>query len=532
MNKSNGKVPQKVKTLARITLLLLLSLFLSLVKLWLVAGQSFYAIYVLDDDTLFLNNANFLLKGDWLGPYTHWTLAKGPFYPLWIAASLASDIPLFLTHHVLYIAACSLFVLSIRPVVQKPIMLFILFTVLLFNPMSYADPVGTRVLREGIYPALTVMVFSGAIGLMIRCHRSLRNLLLWSIGLGLTFSAFWLTREEGIWMILPVLTILCLAAVRIYGAKPVARIRRLILCILPFLILSAAILTVAAINKSYYGIFSTNEFKAPYFLDAYGALTRVKHANWNPKIPVPKEARERIYDAVPSFAELKGYLDGPLGKGWIKDSCLNLSICDDIAGGWFAWAFRYAVADAGYYRSGESTRAYYERLASEINAACEEKRFDCGPARSTLASPWHAEYARPLFTTIVDSAVYLAAFKGANASSGESPKLSQMADLRITVLDGIGGGYRFLMPLLVIPALMAYILRTIHVLRKRELTDLYVASSAIITAIVVRLFIISLIEISSFPAVNTIYLSPAHPLLLVFVIFGLIDGEKMLFPPK
>ncbi len=298
---------------------------------------------------------------------------------------------------------------------------------------------------------------------------------------------------------------------------------------MPLLVLAVSLFAVATTNKIQYGVFSTVEFKWPPLLDAYGALTRVKHANWNPKIPVPRETREKIYVASPSFAELKGYLDGPLGKGWINDSCYNLSICNDIAGGWFVWAFRYAVADKGYYKSGEITKAYFKRLASEVNAACDDKKLDCDPARSTMNPPWHAEYAWPLLTTFSDAAGLLAKFTGVNASSSGSSNLKQVANLKISILNAIGRIYQLLIPILVILAIVAYILTTIYVFRKHTLTDLYMINSAIVMAIAARLFILSLIDISSFPAVNILYLSPAYPLLLIFIILSLMDGVKTVF---
>jgi hypothetical protein len=538
MNNASFNVPQKVKYLAVIPyLLLFFSVLLSLVKLWLVSGQEFYAATSLDDDLMFLANAKFLLKAEWLGPYSQWTMTKGPFYPLWIAVTTVSGIPLFFTQHLLYIIACSIFLLSIRFTVQKPVMLFLIFVILLFNPMSFSDPIGTRAAREGIYPALTILILSGAIGMMIRYDRPLKILSLWSLGLGIALSAFWLTREEGIWMLMPILTIVGITALRVYRAKLGDSVLRLIFCILPFVILLVSLFTVATINKTYYGIFSTVEFKWPPLLDAYGSLTRVKHANWNPKIPVPRKTREKIYEVAPSFAELEEYLDGPQSKIWINDSCYNLSICDDIAGGWFVWAFRYAVADKGYYHSGETTMTFYKRLASEINTACDEKRLDCGPARSTLISPWHAEYAWPLLTTIVDAAVYLAEFRESRAEGLDVERfifrqrshLSKTDDLKIPVLNRIGSGYQSVTSILVILALTAFIIVTIYIFRKRILTDLYVINSAIIMAIAGRLLILSLIDVSSFPAVNIIYLSPAYPLLLIFIILSLTDGMKLVF---
>jgi hypothetical protein len=298
---------------------------------------------------------------------------------------------------------------------------------------------------------------------------------------------------------------------------------------LPFVVFSASLLTVAAFNSSHYGIFSTVQFKWNSFLDAYGALTRVKHEHWNPKIPVPKEVREKLYKVVPSFAELRSSLEGPSGNARIFDSCQGISICNDIGGGWFLWAFRDAVAEAGYYKSGESSDQYFKRLASEINLVCGNKILDCGPERSTLAPPWHTEYAQPLVTTFIDAVVYLAEFIGANASPREGTNLTEMAVMKISILNAIGRIYQVIAPILVILAIVAYSITTVHLFRKHAFSDLYIINSAILVAMVARLLILALIDISSFPAVNILYLSPVHPLLLICMILSLIDGMTTAF---
>ncbi len=533
LKKSKQKPPlksQKKPILFTPLPLFFFGLLLALFKLWLISGQTFYAVPNSGhDDYLFLGHAKTLLDGHWLGPFNNVTLAKGMFYPLFIASTVVAGISLFIAQHLLYILACCLFVLSVNPLVQKPALLFVLFVIQLFNPVSYTNMPGLRVIREGIYPALTIMVVGCAIGLMVRGSRPVRNQLPWAIGLGLALSAFWLTREEGVWMLPSIIALVAIAGLRSYQAKPEGWIRRLTVFTVPFVIFSISLFTVAAINKAYYGIFSTSEFKWSPFLDTYGALTRVNHLHWNPKIPVPKDVRVKLYEFSPSFAELKTSLEGPLGQVWIRPGCDAESICDDLGGGWFVWAFRDAVAAAGYYKSGESADNYYRRLSSEINTACDNKKLDCGPMRSSFAPPWHSEYALPLVNTMANAAVYLARFKDLIASSTENYNLTDVAKFKINILTIIGNVYQLVTPLLFLTALAAYIGCTVSVLKKRILTNLYVVNSILLIAIAARLFLLSLIEISSFPAVNTLYLAPAYPLLLIFITLSLFDVRESFF---
>ena len=314
---------------------------LTVIKLWLVQGQTLFAI---GEPTMMivcsLNLAASLLKGDWLGPYNRLTLIKGCFYPIWIALAFVSGVPLLLAQHLLYVSACSLLVVALSSRLKSPAILALIYLILLFNPMEYGI---LRVLREGIYPALTLLVIAGALGIVFRWDRPLRCLLRWSMLLGCALSAFLLTREEGVWIAPAVLMFVGLAAHRIWKTPMPGRMLRLLLCcIFPFGVCGAALSVVSAMNWFHYGVFTTVESKSREFLAAYGALTRVKHANWSASVPVPREARFRIYSASPVFGQLENFLEGDIGKVWAMASG-----GEEIRGGWFMWALRDAVEKAG-----------------------------------------------------------------------------------------------------------------------------------------------------------------------------------------
>jgi hypothetical protein len=64
----------------------LFSIILVLIKLSLVEDQQMFVFsYAGHDDRLFVSLAENILRGEWLGEYNNLTLAKGPFYPVWIS---------------------------------------------------------------------------------------------------------------------------------------------------------------------------------------------------------------------------------------------------------------------------------------------------------------------------------------------------------------------------------------------------------------------------------------------------------------
>ena len=387
---------------------------LTLARLFLVSSDLLSFFPSGADDVLFVEHARTIIAGHWLGPYNQFTLAKGPFYSIYIALAFFAGIPLLLSQHLLYIAASATFVASIRRLVRNPLYLAVIYLVLLFNPMSFSGPYMTRVLREGIYHSLTIFTVSCALGLLLEHDRSIRRLALWSTGLGLSLAFFWLTREEGIWLLPSVVVILVFAAARVWRQGPVDRTGRLSLFVLPFVIWFFLLATVASVNKAHYGVFGITDFKSRSFISALHGLMRVKPERWRPMVPVPAEVRERIYEVSPAFAELRPFLDGRRPRPQRSFSCRNLGICDDIGGGWFMWALRASVSEAGYYGSARDADGYYTRLAEEIDAACAANRLPCLPAKTSVSilPPLNSYYTGKFLGAFGRGLVYLATFDG------------------------------------------------------------------------------------------------------------------------
>ena len=277
-------------------------LSLLLVKLILVSVQSVAVLGWADhDDRLFVRLAGYIDEGAWLGPYDRLTLAKGPAYPIWIAVLHRLQLPLLLGQHLLYGVACWVVVRALGPLGATPWLRLALFGLLLFNPLTFGQS-PQRVIRAGIYPALTLFVIAGAVGVHLRHQAAPRTLARWSAGLGLALAAFWLTREEGIWL-LPSLALLIgttlLAIQRSGGAD---RRLRLLLSQSWAPVFLAAVLGVCGLNLFHYGVFVTVEFKHQAFLAAYGSLSRIEPEKRHRYVPVPREAREQALRSQPDVS--------------------------------------------------------------------------------------------------------------------------------------------------------------------------------------------------------------------------------------
>ena len=406
------------------------------ISLWIRKGFPVYlAPNAVHDDGLFLNMARYLKAGAWLGPYGKYTLIKGMIYPLFVCVVSFAPIPLKVAEQAVYLAASALTAGLVRRRAGNNHLALILFTVLAFNPVLW-NLFLARVMREGLYVSLSLAVVALAVVVAFPTQSPDRYGLriLRGVTLGLLGGAFWLTREEGIWLLPTLAVVLAVAIIGVlwpqwlpHSEKEIfsRRSDHLKAIALPFVVAFAVFLAtdgfVAGLNYEHYGLFETNEFRAKSFLRAYGALMRIQHDEWQHYMFFPKDARQRAYSASPAARELTPTLDGRLAELWRIEGCRNWAItpCSEVRGGFFMWELRDAVAEAGHYGSGLEAMRFYDTLADEINAACARGSIGCLPSRATMLPPFRKEYIGEALRSAKNVANVL--FTMGNGAVGSSP---------------------------------------------------------------------------------------------------------------
>ena len=149
------------------------ALVLALLKLWFISAQPINGLPgSAHDDQLFLELAGNILAGEWLGPYSQYTLIKGCGYPVFIALAMAMGLPLPLAEHGLYLLATWLLVRALRPLLGNDLWSLGMFALIVWQPMSYTiDRHGGNILRQNLYTPLTLLVFAGLIAWPLVCCR-------------------------------------------------------------------------------------------------------------------------------------------------------------------------------------------------------------------------------------------------------------------------------------------------------------------------------------------------------------------------
>ena len=558
------------------------------------------------DDALFLRLAQDLAQGAWLGPYTATTLVKGPGFALWLAAVHVLHLPVALAASLTYACACVLLFVALRPLLPGSPKRMLIFMALLACPAALSD---FSVMRELIYPALTLLVVASGVGLAARLEPSWQSAApwCWAAGLGLTSAMFGLTREEWVWLGPLWFAVVARAAwVWIRGG-----VKFQMLCaVIGFVGLFAAlpVLVVASLNRHHYGWFGVLEFNSRPFVSAYGALARVRHGEAPPQVPVPREVWARVASVSPTFAEVHVQLTGDIGSIWLGPSAslvgrlmdgdpavrkwlsdmlqvpippgtsggtawLQERYRQDVAfrraiesflggsrsahaffsgameresgGGWFVWMLREAVVATGHHHSVADANLFYQRLADEVNTACQSGALRCDAERHTLRPVLDWGYWRPFWSSLVYAGGHLLTMPahttaGTMKSVGESTALakataflhgplaaSQATLAPVLPIEALIAVYRRGLPWLTGLAFLAWLWAT--PLPRRRLgpgqARLWLVGGLMLVLVGGRLALLALIHATSWPAAGDLrYLSAAQPLLVLFVMIGLMLG--------
>lgn len=548
--------------------------------LWLTANLPVVASPRADaDDGLFVRGAVHLLNGHWLGPYDRLTLVKGPFYSVWIALSWLVGVPLLISQGLVYALASLALVRGLRPWLRSEAAALKVLAALLLNPAVYS--VGQlRVLREGIYVPMTVLLFALVVWWWRWRERRLAIRLALAAAFGLVLGCYWCTREESPWIMPALLAGLALPAIALIRNAPGSLRSRLFHARRPLVReagvvvagLMSAVVAVggfALANYKAYGVSDIVEIKQREFLAAYGALAKVGDPGQERLyIVVSREGLRQLYKVSPAAAELRAYMESPLAMQFAQGGCDQYKIvpCDgEVRSGLFFWALRDAVATAGHAGTAVEARNFYARLASEVNAACRERLIACHGMKFAMPPPFQS--LKPGYFGLAADALsratrFVARFEGMGPphqplsctvdDCGRSrvwPVFLQMvgADTFIPIpwlpfpgdlmrrsdtagpmpyaqryqkvealLNGVARFYSQAMPMVLGLAAVCFLATAAICLFRRKVEPLFVVAGIAGLVTLSRLLLIAYLDATSLAAINTTYLSPAYPALIVF----------------
>ena len=338
------------------------------------------------DDFLVYQAARNISAGKWLGAYGFMTIGKHMLFSVWLALLNSLKIPYLIAGQVLHVISSVLLIESLSPAINNRLYRMGFLFILVFNPASYAN-FTLRVYRDNITTSVFMLVFASIIGFALRTE-SKKELALWLYGAlgGLSLGASFLLREDGIWILPLVLVGVIISVRRIVKLCDIRKLNKLAALSVMLILSLVSVGIYCFMNYIHYGRFIISDMTSKEFYAACGAMTRVvvPEDEFNPIVTLPYSSRKKLYENCPTFAELEQYIESEYFHRMKKDIGGDF---EDISGGGYYWAVRNAASLLGHYNDSETARVYYQKLADEINEACDSGAIASTGKRSGLNAP-------------------------------------------------------------------------------------------------------------------------------------------------
>ena len=343
-------------------------LIVSVLRLMLVYDLPIVANVELGiDDMLMINITENLVNGNWVGSYNDVVISKGLTFPILLAFGYFIKLDYITMMTIFYIIACLILTYVIGKKIKNKAFLFVLYTTTLFVPIMYSYQVMQRVYRNAIVPSFSILIISGYIYMFFtRDENSFWKKFFASIGTGIFLALFWYTREDSIWM-LPFIIFMTISTIVGVIAKN-KKINKEFFKILLILVIPVCITFVyknilSYQNYKHFGVYTV--YNNEEYNKAMKSLRKVKKYHYYDNIDFTTEKLRRVAEVTclggihPRLSELV------FGYSLIDSTPLD----GEVANGWFPWAFKGALSEAGYYTNAKNINDFCHTLHIQIEDA-------------------------------------------------------------------------------------------------------------------------------------------------------------------
>ncbi len=367
-----------------------------------------------EDDVLMVNNAKSIYDGRWLGDYKYNTLMKGPSFPLYLAFLRQHNLSYINSTTALYTLACLIFMIAIRKIVKNKFGFFLIFVVLLLNPIMYNQEVIQRVYRNSLVPPVSMLIIAAYIGMFLRSHDNFLKLIPWSVLAAASLSFFYYIREDSMW-ILPFVIFMTFATFIGFLTKEKMGFVAIVKFFIEVMLLAVPIITffyttekLALYNEKMYGIKTTNVLKDSNFVEAMDTIYSIKPSEELRYISVTRDKMNKMAEVSPSFNAIMDQLN------IICDTFAKIDrnpFDKEVEDGWWFWAFRIAASSSGY-NTVEKEEELYQKINKELKQAITEGKFETQKTMpSSLTPPWRENFKEFLPLTISSAIRFVSSFE-------------------------------------------------------------------------------------------------------------------------
>jgi hypothetical protein len=360
-------------------------------RLVLISDLSVHVVYSPHDDSMYVERAYHLLRGEGFGPYDSTIIVKYPGISLWLAGVRAIGLPYLISINALHIIAGLYMVAALlRCAVNRWVVLAAL-GLYLFNPIAFGSE-WFRVLREPLSTSLFIVMLAATLHIL----KVLENgRIPWTHAAIFTaafaFSVFLREDDRLLWGLL-----FLSGAALAWWAMRLPGKRKALAFVAITVIASAALAkgyeySLRAFYERHYGlpiIHELSEGEYPRFL---AAVRSIHSAKDNRMVMASQETLAKLYIEVPRLRPVIERLPPPGPRSF---SCQFHGVCSEWASGWIALWIRDAAFRAGMTPSLLQAQDYYRAARQDIEQACTTGKFTCTEKGKGLVPPMELRWTR------------------------------------------------------------------------------------------------------------------------------------------
>ncbi|MEY8516547.1 hypothetical protein AALC25_06350 [Lachnospiraceae bacterium 29-84] len=388
------------------------------VKQVLVAGLPIYAIpTAVCDDQLMKKWAFQMVLNNWTGEFDAYTFMKEPGFSFFLSVIYRLHLPYIFSITLGYTIASIIFSTSLRKIFPSDKFVYVVYLVVLFNPLSFDLSTVQRVYRNGFAMILTLLVFGG----IVHMYFSILGdktwpYALWSCLTGISFGYLWITKSDTVWMLPFVLTVSVVMAGMLLAKRRDAKgVVRFLFLALPFLGMALFPRVVKACNIHYYGYENVG-----YYGAALHDMTHVEPEEEIDKVSLSRKTLEKLYEVSPTLASVRPKIEKAMDKHDEYDTHPGDGEVED---GWVGWALISGLSKAGVYRECSIANEFYQKVYEELEAAFADGRLR--KVEVPAAQRYHVdtkEHRRELAAKTWEAISYMSTYQNAGPKAESSGK--------------------------------------------------------------------------------------------------------------
>ena len=486
--------------------------------------KSFYISNLSYDDGLMVKQMKELISGNYLGVYDDFCLIKGIVFPLVLAFCKTIHLSYSIIFTTLYILSVIYFIRPFEKLIKSKWILFIFYTLLLFNPVTYSSELFQRLYRNSI-SIIELLFFLGVTIRIILSEDKTKKSILNYVLLGFITSIMYLTREDNIWTKIILGFIIVYKCLQNKNLKN-KRFKIILTSLIPLVVLTINLNIVSFINYKKYNIYTYNEIQKSEFKNTFRKVLQIKDDEKKDKVSVPRTTFFKLVDNVDSFPITKRKVN-QYYKVLIDDT-------GELYNGNIVWYFRQFVFKNKEFKDGKEAEEYFKKMGEEIDKAFEDGRFEKEFAFSSilLNVPTYEEFTsmhKNLFNIVVYTTTYknvktytdfgdkiyddeVDAYRIVNLDSHTTENIFEKNDKKYEIIRII---YMILTIILSPVALIIYF-------KNIEKKDVY----NLITSIVFFIYLVILAGVTytdatAFPTMRYLCLGNLYILQLIFIILNM-----------